>query len=191
MKVNQDISKLFYARRINADTEMKSVISRNSMIAEDLGRIEYFLTDKTGTLTKNEMIMKKVNIGDKTSLEASQLDKMTQLALQSTQNKELSLIFSENDKGKKFYRMICCLLTCHAVYPKIHNDGKRELDSTSPDEISFIEFCENIGFRLEQRTDHIVSFTTPDKKLHEFRILKVFSFTSARARMGMVFEWNG
>lgn len=60
MKVNQDISKLFFAQRINSDEEMKNTLSRNSMIAEDLGRIEYFLTDKTGTLTKNEMIMKKI-----------------------------------------------------------------------------------------------------------------------------------
>jgi hypothetical protein len=29
----------------------------------DLGRINYLLTDKTGTLTRNEMIFRKIHIG--------------------------------------------------------------------------------------------------------------------------------
>ena len=33
---------------------------RNSTIPEELGRIQYLLTDKTGTLTQNEMIFKKI-----------------------------------------------------------------------------------------------------------------------------------
>lgn len=33
---------------------------RNSTIPEELGRIQFLLTDKTGTLTQNEMIFKKI-----------------------------------------------------------------------------------------------------------------------------------
>lgn len=39
MKVNQDLSKIFFANRINKDKEIKGTISRNSFIAEDLGRV--------------------------------------------------------------------------------------------------------------------------------------------------------
>lgn len=35
-------------------------MARNSNIPEDLGRLQYLITDKTGTLTQNEMILKKV-----------------------------------------------------------------------------------------------------------------------------------
>jgi phospholipid-translocating ATPase len=158
MKVNQDISKLFFANRINRDNEMKDTLSRNSMIAEDLGRIEYFLTDKTGTLTKNEMIMKRISLGE-TIVEASDIDKMVQLGLScSTDEKEFQLEIEGEDEEKKFFRMVGVLLTCHAVFPKKDNYGFRELESTSPDELSFVEFCEKIGFLLVQRTDHIVSF---------------------------------
>lgn len=35
-------------------------IVRNSTIPEELGRIQFLLTDKTGTLTQNDMIFKKL-----------------------------------------------------------------------------------------------------------------------------------
>lgn len=36
--------------------------ANNSDINEDLGQIEYLFTDKTGTLTENEMIFKQLSI---------------------------------------------------------------------------------------------------------------------------------
>ena len=38
-------------------------IVRTRYIPEDLGRIEYLLTDKTGTLTQKHMEMKRIHIG--------------------------------------------------------------------------------------------------------------------------------
>ena len=37
-------------------------MARNSNIPEDLGRLSYLISDKTGTLTQNEMVCKKVCI---------------------------------------------------------------------------------------------------------------------------------
>jgi phospholipid-translocating ATPase len=111
--------------------------------------------------------------------------------LRSSNGKEFEYENLGDNQDKQFFRMVGVLLTCHAVYPKLDQYGFRELESTSPDEISFIEFCEKAGFQLKQRTDHVVSFQTPDKRLFEFRILKVFGFTSARKRMGIILEWQG
>jgi phospholipid-translocating ATPase len=60
LRVNLDMAKIYYAYSIYKDGEMSGTIPRNSTIPEELGRIQYLLTDKTGTLTKNEMIFKKV-----------------------------------------------------------------------------------------------------------------------------------
>ena len=51
MRVNLDFAKLMYCYRINKDLKIEGTISRNSNIPEELGRIKYLLTDKTGTLT--------------------------------------------------------------------------------------------------------------------------------------------
>jgi phospholipid-translocating ATPase len=51
MRVNLDFAKLLYCYRINRDVKIEGTIARNSNIPEELGRIKYLLSDKTGTLT--------------------------------------------------------------------------------------------------------------------------------------------
>ncbi len=43
---------------------MEGALARNSQIPEELGRVEYILSDKTGTLTQNDMVFKKISIND-------------------------------------------------------------------------------------------------------------------------------
>jgi phospholipid-translocating ATPase len=53
LRVNLDMGKSVYARFIEHDESIKGTVVRTSTIPEDLGRIEYLLSDKTGTLTQN------------------------------------------------------------------------------------------------------------------------------------------
>lgn len=62
MRVNLDLGKVYYSWGIYADKEIPGTIPRNSTIPEELGRVQFLLTDKTGTLTKNDMIFKKLNM---------------------------------------------------------------------------------------------------------------------------------
>jgi phospholipid-translocating ATPase len=41
---------------------MDHAIARNSTIPEELGRVHYIFSDKTGTLTQNHMIFKKLSL---------------------------------------------------------------------------------------------------------------------------------
>jgi phospholipid-translocating ATPase len=53
LRVNLDLGKSVYAYQIEHDHGIPGTIVRTSTIPEELGRIEYLFTDKTGTITKN------------------------------------------------------------------------------------------------------------------------------------------
>ena len=55
LRVNLDMGKSVYAWFIEHDQSIQGTVVRTSTIPEDLGRIEYLLSDKTGTLTQNGM----------------------------------------------------------------------------------------------------------------------------------------
>jgi len=62
LRVNLDMAKVYYSYCMYQDADMANTIPRNSTIPEELGRIQFLLTDKTGTLTQNDMIFKKMSM---------------------------------------------------------------------------------------------------------------------------------
>ena len=60
MRIMVDFAKIYYCIEISKDKGIPNAITRNSSLPEELARIEYLLSDKTGTLTRNEMIFRKI-----------------------------------------------------------------------------------------------------------------------------------
>ena len=63
LRVNLDIGKAFYSWMMQRDKEMPDTVVRSTTIPEELGRISYLLSDKTGTLTQNDMVFKRLHLG--------------------------------------------------------------------------------------------------------------------------------
>jgi magnesium-transporting ATPase (P-type) len=71
MYIGVEMIRLFQSPLIKNDNDMsdkktnKPALARTSGLADELGQVEYILSDKTGTLTKNSMILEKISIDDK------------------------------------------------------------------------------------------------------------------------------
>ncbi len=177
MKVNHDISRLFYSSRINHDTDIEGCQARNSDVCEDLGRIEYFLTDKTGTLTKNIMVMRQIFVP------GVGLIKEHAFKRQIEQHRK--------KPDQSFSDFTSCMMVCHSVSPTKNTNSVRVLESSSPDEISFLQLMERDGFFLIDKTDQRVEFKNENGQQETWDILLTFPFTSERKRMGVICRKKG
>ena len=62
-RISLDFAKLVYKRQMTSDRRLPGLQVRSSTLPEELGVISYLLTDKTGTLTRNEMHLRKLHVG--------------------------------------------------------------------------------------------------------------------------------
>ena len=123
LRVNVDFAKLLYLFRIRYDERLEGTVVRNTGIPEELGRIEYLLSDKTGTMTKNEMVFKRFTT-EKGNYSAKHkeiiIEKLKSAGKESSGGKDSS----EEGILKMFSQ---CLMLCHNVTPKKskNKDGSR------------------------------------------------------------------
>lgn len=57
------MGKILYSWMICQNSEIPVTVVHSSTIRQQLGRISYLLTHKTGTLTQNERVFKRLHLG--------------------------------------------------------------------------------------------------------------------------------
>ncbi|KAK4988328.1 putative aminophospholipid-translocase [Elasticomyces elasticus] len=208
LRVNLDMGKSVYAWFIERDHSIPETVVRTSTIPEDLGRIEYLLSDKTGTLTQNEMELKKIHVGT-VSYANDAMDEVSSYIRQSFAPTSAELGHSlfapssaftattgsgtrtRREIGLRVRDLVVTLALCHNVTPttdEIDGHDVISYQASSPDEIAIVKWTEHIGLRLlhRDRKSITLQFVDDSRTVVKVRILNVFPFTSDSKRMGII-----
>eukprot|EP00759_Apiculatamorpha_spiralis_P024625 PhF_6_TR27937/c0_g1_i3/m.41160/K01530/E3.6.3.1; phospholipid-translocating ATPase len=194
MRVNLDIAKILYSLFIMTDKKIEGVVVRNSNLPEELGRVWYLFSDKTGTLTKNEMEFRRLILGHQWKLDWDNRADIEYAvstffapagAVSESRGREIAGYSDE-----QLSALGSCILwisLCHNVTPVMDEEvGERVYQASSPDEVALVKFCEKAGLTLVERTLTSMTVETKHKNQITFEIVKDFPFTSDRKRMGII-----
>ncbi|WWD06056.1 hypothetical protein V865_004141 [Kwoniella europaea PYCC6329] len=196
LRVNLDMGKTVYAHQIHTDPEIPETIVRTSTLPEELGRVEYLLSDKTGTLTRNEMELKKLHMGTLV-FGWDSMDEVAHLVAQALNEQDGAIERRKSsmttapgrgrrDMSSRVRDAVLALATCHNVTPVTNDDGSITYQASSPDEVAIVQWVESVGVRLvhRDRTSMILRSTSGSE--YTYDILYIFPFTSESKRMGII-----
>ena len=172
-----EVVKFQQAALINSDLDMyypktdTPALCRTSSLVEELGQIEYVFSDKTGTLTRNEMEFRCCSIAG--AAYADTVDE-SRLAAAQEEGKEPWRTFAdmrgfleggaenpfldmesagvgkaigdarEREVVKEFLTL---LAVCHTVIPEV-KEGKLVYQASSPDEAALVAGAELLGYQF-------------------------------------------
>jgi len=173
-----EIVKFQQAQLINFDLDMyyaktdTPAVCRTSSLVEELGQIEYVFSDKTGTLTCNEMEFRCCSIAG--TAFAEEVDeakregedgkpgwktfKELQKILQGDSNPfeaSSSQALADDSEREAIWEFLLLLAVCHTVIPEV-KDGNMVYQASSPDEVALVTGAELLGFQF-----HVSSGSLP------------------------------
>lgn len=181
-----EVVKFQQAALINSDLDMyyartdTPALCRTSSLVEELGQIEFIFSDKTGTLTCNEMEFKCASIGG--VVYAEEVDESRKASAErdgegvkeswrtfedlrrllegsgastSSKNPFETVAVSDGREREVAHEFMALLAVCHTVIPEVR-DGKTHYQASSPDEAALVAGAELLGYQFHVRTSILV-----------------------------------
>ncbi|XDV15530.1 hypothetical protein PO909_015597 [Leuciscus waleckii] len=166
-----------------------------SDLNEELGQVEYVFTDKTGTLTENNMELRECCVDGHVYVPHAICNGQILPGAAEMDMIDSSPGVDGKEREELFFRALCL---CHTVQVKEEEtvDGiKRGIHqgkstsfyiSSSPDEVALVEGMKRLGFTYLRLKDSHMEILNRDDEMERFELLEVLNFDSVRRRMSVI-----
>ncbi|XP_069563718.1 phospholipid-transporting ATPase IH-like isoform X1 [Brachyistius frenatus] len=201
MYVTVEMQKFLGSYFITWDEEMfdeelgEGAQVNTSDLNEELGQVEYVFTDKTGTLTENNMEFIECCVDGNVYIPHAICNGQILSAASSIDMIDSSPGGYRREHEDLFFRALCL---CHTVQVKEEEtvDGiKRGIHqgrptsfyiSSSPDEVALVEGMKRLGYTYLRLKDNYMEILNKDDEIERFELLHVLNFDSVRRRMSVI-----
>uniref|UniRef100_A0A8C6PDV1 Phospholipid-transporting ATPase n=1 Tax=Nothobranchius furzeri TaxID=105023 RepID=A0A8C6PDV1_NOTFU len=201
MYVTVEMQKFLGSYFIMWDDEMldeelgERAVVNTSDLNEELGQVEYVFTDKTGTLTENNMEFIECCVDGHVYIPHAICNGQVMPGASSIDMIDTSPGPDAREREELFFRALCL---CHTVQVKeeetvdgikhgIHQGKSSSFYiSSSPDEVALVEGMKRLGFTYLRLKDGQMEILNRDDEVERFELLEVLTFDSVRRRMSVI-----
>lgn len=202
------LTNVIQAYFVNTDLEMyhaendRPARCRTLELAQEIGQVAFVFSDKTGTLTRNEMKLVGCSVGADRSLGLGEFPYDSKASDAEPNEIFKDLLECVEGKGPQGHKkevareFLAILSICHTVLAEVSH-GELKYNAEGPDEEALVGGVAMLGFKLvktsrsivvveSQNMAHRYSSSTSLENRHSFEILAINPFDSTRKRMSAV-----
>nr|XP_060490180.1 phospholipid-transporting ATPase IH [Panthera onca] len=200
MYVTVEMQKFLGSYFITWDEDMfdedtgEGPLVNTSDLNEELGQVEYVFTDKTGTLTENNMEFKECCIEGHVYVPHAVCNGQVLPNASGIDMIDSSPGAGAREREELFFRALCL---CHTIQVKDDDDvdGPRKSPdsgkscvyiSSSPDEVALVEGIQRLGFTYLRLKENYMEILNRENGVERFELLEILSFDSVRRRMSVI-----
>ena len=166
--------------------ENKLARANSFLKTEELGRIQIILSDKTGTMTKNQMVFKNfVTPYQRYSADTETVDIKNKL--KAVLAKQAAGV-QPTDEEEQFKECIMAFILCNNIVSCTAENNEPSIQASNPDEVACLAFCESLGFKINLTNHKIIEVEDIYKNKEVYEILHVFPFSSERRRTDLIIQ---